>query len=150
MRLEDDGVTYVFVYGTLLRGEANHRRLQHVSARAARAFFAGALLYDTGRGYPAMTLEPVQASGGPTVYGEAYEVDAATLRSLDELEDYYGPNDPRNEYERVRIEIGTENGPLQAWTYVFKREPSGAARIPDGDWRSYMGRKREGRAEEGR
>ncbi|HZG75058.1 MAG TPA: gamma-glutamylcyclotransferase [Paenibacillus sp.] len=135
MRREDDGVTLVFVYGTLLRGEANHRRLRDAKARAATAVVEGGTLYDTGRGYPAMMLEPRPGDGNATVRGEVYEVDEATLRSLDELEDYYGPNDPRNEYERVRIEVVTEDGSLEAWTYVYKRAPAGSERIPHGDWR---------------
>ena len=138
MRREDDGVALVFVYGTLLRGEANHRRLHHARVRAAKAFVAGALLYDTGRGYPAMTM----ASGGPAVYGEVYEVDAATLRSLDELEDYYGPDDPRNEYERISVEAETGEGMVRAWTYVF-REPPRGERIESGDWREHGRRRRE-------
>lgn len=130
---------FVFVYGTLLRGEANHRRLRGARLRAAKASVAGQL-YDTGRGYPAMTTETTSPEAyAAAVLGEVYEVDTATLRSLDELEDFYGPDDLRNEYERVRIEVETEDGKLMAWTYVYKQAPTSGKRISGGDWRGFPG-----------
>jgi len=138
--MKSDGI-FVFVYGTLLQGEANHRRLKDARRAADRAVARGAL-YDTRRGYPAL-LAHAECVG--TVLGEIYEIDESTLRSLDELEDFYGPGDPRNEYERIRIDAQSEAGGAwtEVWTYVYKKAPANGDAIPSGDWRTYR-RQREG------
>lgn len=123
---------YVFVYGTLLREESNHARLKHAAMAAERASLSGASLIDTGRGYPAMLL-----GGDGAVAGEVYAVDERTLRSLDELEDYYGEGDRRNEYDRIEIDVEAGERIIRAWTYVYRSAPSNAVPIPSGDWRTY-------------
>ncbi|HZG85696.1 gamma-glutamylcyclotransferase family protein [Paenibacillus sp.] len=130
----DQKQRYVFVYGTLLRGEANHARLKHAELAGEQASLLGASLVDTGRGYPAMLL-----GGAGAVAGEVYEIDERTLRSLDELEDYYGEGDRRNEYERIEVEVDVEAGErrIRAWTYVYRSAPANAVPIPAGDWRAY-------------
>lgn len=149
----------VFVYGTLLSGEANHALLRNAERLAAEAFAHGAL-YDTGKGYPAMTL----AGGRPDsdnrqdnteigegrnpsceaavvpgiVIGELYAVDGPTLAALDALEDYYGPADPRNLYERMEIVATTPSVEWRALAYVFASERTARCLpIPHGDWRVY-------------
>ncbi|MEZ4323566.1 MAG: gamma-glutamylcyclotransferase family protein, partial [Polyangiales bacterium] len=85
--------TRVFVYGTLLAGEPNHRVL------------AGARLVANARTQPAFELRdlgpfPGLVSGGAhAVAGEVYEVDEATLAALDRLEGH-----PRF-YRRTRIAL---------------------------------------------
>ena len=85
--------TRVFVYGTLLAGEPNHRVL------------AGARLVANARTEPAFELRdlgpfPGLVSGGAhAVAGEVYEVDEATLAALDRLEGH-----PRF-YRRTRIAL---------------------------------------------
>src|SRR5690242_2147493 len=74
--------TRVFVYGTLKRGQRNHRLLagQHFEGEAAtRPLYR---LYDLGR-YPCLVEDP---ANGLAVCGEVWSVDQATLRRLDELE----------------------------------------------------------------
>jgi gamma-glutamylcyclotransferase (GGCT)/AIG2-like uncharacterized protein YtfP len=72
--------TRVFVYGTLLAGEPNHRVL------------AGARLVANARTEPAFELRDLGpfpglvSSGAHAVAGEVYEVDEATLAALDRLE----------------------------------------------------------------
>ncbi len=83
----------------------------------------------------------VLRSDGGAVCGEIYEVDEATLRSLDELEDYYGPNDPRNEYERVKVVAKTNQGDVSVWIYVYAKEPAESDRIVTGDWRGHRRRR---------
>ena len=70
----------LFVYGTLLRGERNHRHLAHARLVDAHVTQPRFTLLDLGA-YPGLV-----ASGAPAVHGEIYEVDAATLRALDRFE----------------------------------------------------------------
>jgi len=72
----------VMVYGTLKKGFGNHRLL-HGSKYAGPASVAGTM---RNLGYfPVVTL-----GGSGTVYGEVYDVDEPTLKSLDSLEGYPG------------------------------------------------------------
>jgi gamma-glutamylcyclotransferase (GGCT)/AIG2-like uncharacterized protein YtfP len=70
----------VFVYGTLLEGEPNHRVLK--GARLVRRAHTepAFLLYDLGP-FPALV-----DGGGLRVAGEVYEVDDGCLAALDRLE----------------------------------------------------------------
>ncbi|TLS50953.1 gamma-glutamylcyclotransferase [Paenibacillus antri] len=134
LRMRQSEGILVFVYGTLLQGEANDRWLRDARRVAPEAVAPGTL-YDTGRGYPAMTTAGRESES--TVLGELYAIDEQTLQALDELEDFYGSGDPRNEYERVRSVVRTEHGASEAWTYVYERVPTGCTHIPTGDWRRY-------------
>ncbi|MNO33509.1 putative gamma-glutamylcyclotransferase YkqA [compost metagenome] len=120
---------FVFVYGTLRQGEQYHDWLGDSRLFSAHAQVRGRL-EDTGLGYPVL----VEEEG--SVAGELYEVTEAVLHRLDELEDYYGPGDQRNEYERIKTEADTDNGKVEAWQYVYRhaqRQPA----IPEGDWKLY-------------
>jgi gamma-glutamylcyclotransferase (GGCT)/AIG2-like uncharacterized protein YtfP len=120
----------LFVYGTLLKGEANHKLLKGARLIAEQARTNGKL-YDTGFGYPALA-----ADQGREVYGELYAIDSAQLPALDELEDYYGPGDERNHYERVEVRVRTDRGEHTAITYVFTPDDTTGCRwISLGDWR---------------
>ncbi|WP_164821547.1 gamma-glutamylcyclotransferase family protein [Paenibacillus koleovorans] len=123
-------VKLLFVYGTLRKGGENHYFIQSVPCWAERAWLQGTLA-DTGNGYPALVL-----SEGGRVAGELYLVDWDGIgKSLDRLEDYWGPGDARNEYERVEVQVETDRGPVQAWTYVYSEEQAASLRvISSGDW----------------
>lgn len=118
-------MTRVFVYGTLLAGEPNHRLLRGarlVGAASTKPVFA---LADLGF-FPALVER-----GASAVSGEVYEVDAATLTRLDVLEGH-----PRF-YRRRRIAL--DNG-THADTYVLSPEQAaGRPIIVSGDWRSRRG-----------
>lgn len=132
----------VFVYGTLMRAQPNHRVLVEVGAR----FVAEArtreprTLVDLGP-YPA--LLPRDADAGPDagadagasrVAGELYEVDDDALGVLDEFEgcpDLYTR-------ERIALEDASAEGDadadagLDAWTYVLARAVPPHARVVAG------------------
>jgi gamma-glutamylaminecyclotransferase len=120
-----DAPTRVFVYGTLLAGEENHRFLEHARpigrARSKPRF----RLLDLG-------LYPAMLSGGETgVHGEVYEVDRETLERLDELEDH------PHVYRRTAIPL--DDGTV-AEAYLLTREPAeGEVEIASGDFRSRHG-----------
>lgn len=127
----------LFVYGTLLTGEANH----HIVAPYLMAVEPGTIqgkLYHVGP-YPA--LMPSDKHGDGVIAGEWMVVKEAGLPALDRLENYYAPGDPRNEYERMLV---TDiRGNREGWVYVYVRsDPSGYPEIASGSWRSVAERPR--------
>jgi gamma-glutamylcyclotransferase (GGCT)/AIG2-like uncharacterized protein YtfP len=117
----------MFVYGTLMRGEPNHRLLAAARFLGAAKTAPGYRLFDLGA-CPAMT------TGDQAVDGELFEVDAETLARIDRLEGhptYY-----------VRLAILLEDG-RRAHAYLmpeieFGRHPV----IPGGAWRTRSRRAR--------
>ena len=111
----------IFVYGTLLRGEPNHRLL-------AGAEFVGAAVTEPRFELVDLGPFPAMCTGGATaVHGECYRVDARTLTRLDRLEghpDYY----PR---VSIRLADGRE---VEAYV-MPSHEVAGLPRIGSGDWR---------------
>ncbi len=116
-----NGKTRVFVYGTLLSGEPNHRLLAS-AARVGEARTEPAFDLVSLGAFPAMV-----AGGRTAVAGEVYEVDAATLADLDRLEGH-----PRfYQRRRIRLEDGGE-----VLAYVFTSEQArGRPAIASGNWR---------------
>lgn len=121
MRRPLNGTARVFVYGTLLSGEPNHRLLAHAS------------LVGEARTQPVFDLVtlgpfPAMIPGGATaVCGEVYEVDRPTLEALDRLEGH-----PRFYRRRaVRLDDGGE-----VLAYLLTPDQvRGRPRIESGDWR---------------
>jgi len=111
----------VFVYGTLLRGEANHHLIggaEYLGPHRTAPCFA---LYLLG-------AYPGAVRGGRTaIVGEVFSVDGAGLRRLDRLEDY-----PRL-YDRhwLRSPYG------RAWIYLYRGSVRDRELIPGGDWRRF-------------
>jgi gamma-glutamylcyclotransferase (GGCT)/AIG2-like uncharacterized protein YtfP len=112
----------VFVYGTLLAGESNHRLL------AAATFIGEAR---TAPAFELRNLGPFPGlvkSCACSVVGEVYEVDAPTLARLDALEGH-----PRF-YRRTRIAL--DDG-TKVETYLLTPEQvEGRPVIPSGNWRA--------------
>ncbi|MGP4082734.1 gamma-glutamylcyclotransferase family protein [Pseudalkalibacillus sp. R45] len=118
----------VFVYGTLRKNECNAYVLGNAKCLSEHAWVLGTL-FDTGYGYPAMTLVD---SGN--VFGEIYEVDADGLKKLDHLEGYKGPGN-ENLYERKIYPVMTENGPIDVVIYTVDHNPSLCKKVIEcGDW----------------
>jgi gamma-glutamylaminecyclotransferase len=113
------GVT-LFVYGTLLRGQANHRLLAGARFLRAAATVPAYDLADLGP-YPALV-----PGGGTAIAGELYAVPRATLAALDAFEGH--PSFYRR--GRVRLRDGTF-----ASAYLLRPDQAaGFARIPCGSW----------------
>ena len=72
----------LFVYGTLKRGQRNHRLLTGQEFVAPARTLPHYRLYDTGS-YPCLVED---ANNGVAVGGEVYRVDESLLPRLDELE----------------------------------------------------------------
>lgn len=120
-------MTRVFVYGTLLAGESNHRLLANaelVGAAVTKPVFA---LADLGA-FPAMV-----EGGTSAVHGEVYEVDRPTLARLDVLEGHL------RFYRRRQVVLADGT---TAETYVLSPEQAaGRPIIRSGDWRARQGAK---------
>lgn len=118
----------VFVYGTLLAGEANHHVLGGAACLAETATLPHFALMNLGA-YPAL-VDAAEGRGVP-VHGEVYEVDDETLARLDVLEDY-----PKL-YDRRVITLADDS---QALTYVMHRQRLPRRRlIACGNWRRRHG-----------
>ncbi|MCP3104236.1 gamma-glutamylcyclotransferase [Myxococcus sp. K15C18031901] len=120
----DSTSTRVFVYGTLLSGEPNHRLL------------SGARLVGPARTLPRFTLYdygffPTLASGGKhAVEGEVYEVDALMLAALDRLEGH------PHFYQRSPITLDCGS---HVEAYLFpKARLAGCLIIASGSWRAQL------------
>jgi len=122
MAAMNSAVHTVFVYGTLLRGEPNHRFLVSATWLGEACTKAEFELVDLGY-FPALV-----ASGQAVVFGEIYSVDQATLHKLDRLEGH------PDLYRRTTIELSDGR---QADTYIFPKEHTrGRPRIASGNWRT--------------
>ncbi|RAL26702.1 gamma-glutamylcyclotransferase family protein [Thermoflavimicrobium daqui] len=125
----------LFVYGSLRKGMKYHHLLQGAKLITLSAWIRG-LLYDTRQGYPGLT------PGNGHVIGEIYHINKQILKRVDQLEDYYGPQDPRNLYERNELYVNTkEYGKIRSFVYTYKMEQwlkQKGIYITEGDWVQYM------------
>ena len=126
-------VTTLFVYGTLMRGEANHARFCADALTIEPAVTTGRL-YHLPMGFPAM----VEADNGQ-VFGEAMTFPdlAAVLRQTDLLEGYHQLRPDSSMYRRivVPVQIEPSGRRVTAWTYIWNRAlPQGATLLPTGRW----------------
>jgi gamma-glutamylaminecyclotransferase len=115
--------TRIFVYGTLLSGEHNHRWLQGASFIAPGRTPPSFELRSLG-GFPGLV-----ARGRTAVEGEVYEVAPSTLEALDRLEGH--PSFYRR--TKLRLDDGTE-----AETYLLEApQVAGCPAITSGSWRTH-------------
>jgi gamma-glutamylaminecyclotransferase len=105
--------TNVFVYGTLKRGQRNHRLLQGQEYLGTARTVPRYRLYDQGR-YPCLVDAP---ANGVAVTGEIYSVEESVLQKLDELEGVPTLYD-RHPVDLVNIEVPVV-------TYFYKGDLKG-------------------------
>ena len=120
----------VFCYGTLRSGESNHNVISGAVLKESSCWTKGKL-YDTGDGYPAL----IQNDSGK-VYGEVYEVNDHLLERINLLEGYEEGRD-HDLYDRVVMNIGTDQGRYEAITYVMRKPEERFSEIRSGDWVTY-------------
>ncbi len=113
--------TPVFVYGTLLSGEVNHRLIEH-------ARFLGEALTPPEFELADLGPYPALVPGGVTaVRGELYALTPALLRVIDRLEGH------PDFYRRVSIAVADGR---HSETYILESgQAQGYPRITSGDWR---------------
>lgn len=106
-----DQTVRLFVYGTLMPGFDNHRRIADY-VRSARPGIIQGILIDLGA-FPALI------HGEGRVEGVLLELDAAALRITDFIEGFH-PDEGRSLYIREMIQIDLDDGTTEeAWTYLF-------------------------------
>ncbi|WP_338785963.1 gamma-glutamylcyclotransferase [Metabacillus sp. FJAT-53654] len=121
----------VFVYGTLRQYEQNEHLLRGAKCLARHCWTSG-ILYDTGKGYPAMCCDPLQR-----VYGELYEISYEQLQTLDVLEGYRGEN-KSNLYDRIIQSVFTDLIRYDnVFVYIYKNTQEKMTHIPYGDWKCH-------------
>jgi gamma-glutamylcyclotransferase (GGCT)/AIG2-like uncharacterized protein YtfP len=132
----------LFVYGSLMGGFFNYEKVlagKVLSRR--RAIVRGKLFHQIAKGYPALV------PGSSPVAGEFLELldFDRLLADSDRLENFFGPGQRENEYERrpTPVELGDTGVAALAWVYWYARddletETNPAIFLSAGDWRRYM------------
>lgn len=118
----------VFVYGTLKRGHGNHALVAPYLVRVLPGRVEGYDLYGLPPGPERPYPYPAMVPGRGRVYGEVLFLQEEALPLLDELEE------EGREYRRVRVWVETEEGPLEAWAYLYLDDLEGARALPEGVW----------------
>ncbi len=117
---------FLFVYGTLKKGYANHHYLVEAGLLGE---------YRTANAYP-LAIEPPwwvpslyeRPGQGHRVTGELYVIDDGIMRFTDELEGLTRVDG----YYRREIEVAHDDGSGRrwAWTYFRRGHPPDPARVP--------------------
>ncbi len=118
----------VFVYGTLKRGERNHALVAGRVQRVVPGYAEGFALYPLPAGGERPYAYPAMVRGEGRVYGEVLFLPGEALPLLDALEE------EGEEYRRERILVHTEEGPMEAWAYLYLRDLGEALPLPKGVW----------------
>lgn len=122
---------YVFVYGTLRKGESNDHFLTGATCITDFCWTKGEL-YDTGRGYPALKDHP-----SAKVIGELYEVTDVEIELLDELEGYIEGAE-NNLYERQKKTVYSSFDAQEVFVYIGNSHLfENSQWIESGDWKNH-------------
>lgn len=110
-------LTYIFVYGTLMKGQPNHNSFLRNSTMYAEGRISGYEMYDLGS-FPGIV------AGDGDVIGEVYAVTEKELAQIDCLEG------EGFLYLRTPVTVYTKNGEsIQATAYVYNRSVDGCPRL---------------------
>lgn len=130
---------YVFVYGTLRKGDSRSGVLDGCKRLHEVAFADGFQMLNFG-GFPGIV------PGNGRIVGEIYEVDEATLSRLDAIEGYREADPENSLYIRQEIDAYYEDGGSipgpngeggRILTYVFNEQADRLRRfevVESGDW----------------
>jgi len=125
---------HLFLYGTLLPGDATGETSQIVGGlkRVGLATVRGRL-YDFGD-YPGAVLD---RSAKTSIKGELFELpnDDSALDALDDYEEFNRTDQKNSLFVRTRTVARLHDGRrLDAWIYVYNRDPGTARLIASGDY----------------
>jgi gamma-glutamylcyclotransferase (GGCT)/AIG2-like uncharacterized protein YtfP len=107
----------VFVYGTLMQGNENHRNYLSQSGFLGKGEITGYALYAVSS-FPGIVPE-----AGEKVKGEIYKVDYPTLKRLDSLEG------EGSLYLRKLVDVLLNGQLVQAWAYIWNHETEDTEKI---------------------
>ncbi|MCF7687964.1 MAG: gamma-glutamylcyclotransferase [Cephaloticoccus sp.] len=106
----------IFVYGTLKRGGRYHSYLAGQQFLTTACTIAGHTLYQPAD-YPAMVLDDTDRKG---VTGEVWQVNAACLQALDQLEGVH-----EHLYARKPVKLVPPHAELTVESYFYLRPVTG-------------------------
>ena len=131
-------MTYLFVYGTLMRGYHNNALLRGSKYLGPAETCFRYEMISLG-GFPAVVQPLPGPPSGSEIIGELYEVNPSTLARVDQLEGH--PDFYCRESVPVRyfdMLDGDSPHTTRAWIYIVKHDRYSARRVvPNGDWRNY-------------
>ena len=114
----------LFVFGTLRRGECNHRYLAGAYDRMVPARLPG-----FARVEPLMIARQIDSVVDGELYFLTPATAARTLQGCDELEELPVGHLVGREYRRIPVQTLTTDGDVTAWAYVrFDVEPDSSLR----------------------
>lgn len=131
----------IFVYGSLRTGFFNYNKyLLGKVSNAQVGKVKGKLYHMPQKGYPAL-LE-----GNDDIWGEVMTLNnfESVMIPMDKMENYYGINDDKNEYNRIVMDVELLDGSKEScyvYYYVMNDEKSfkeNSVYISNGDWKNYM------------
>lgn len=131
----------IFVYGSLREGFFNYDKYLKgnvISNELGRV--KGIVYHLPHKGYPAIF------EGEGYVEGEVMELSnyEQTMKALDEMEGFYGENNPKNEYNKRLVEVELANGTKElCYAYFYNKDndlefDSKAILVENGNWKSLM------------
>ena len=131
-------VRYVFVYGTLRKGEQRDINLLLPTPAFVGNSHVRGVLYDLGA-YPGLRLlAESEDAAGIDVVGEVYEITPALEQLLDEIEEVWPQ--ATGEYAKRELEfaVGDVQAPVGCLVYEVSQACSqGRPVIAGGDWVQY-------------
>ncbi|RVT43479.1 gamma-glutamylcyclotransferase family protein [Sphingobium algorifonticola] len=126
---------HLFVYGTLRRGCANAEAtwLAEVALWIGTAQVAGRLYHVAG--YPGL----VPDARGLMVRGDLFRLPhgpagETILARLDAYEECAADCPAPHEYARIILPVQTQDGTVDAWTYVYRHSTAGLDLVVGGDF----------------
>lgn len=133
----------IFAYGTLkvdTGPDSFARQFDRFRLTSVPGTVMG-VLYNLGY-FPALIL------GGPEmVHGELHKYSNLTqvIERMDQIEGYFGFNDPNNLYRRVRVQVNVNNAIITTATvYEFAHGVAGYPKVHSGTWMIDGPKTREG------
>lgn len=125
---------YLFLYGTLKPNEAEVDVANVVkSLRRVGSGTVPGRLYDFGD-YPGAVIDH---SAKTSIKGELFELphDDSALKALDDYEEFNRTDRKNSLFIRIRTVATLQGGRrLNAWVYVYNRNPGSARQIASGDY----------------
>lgn len=128
---------FVFVYGTLRRGERAERMLDAKSGASEYLHqdYINGRMYHLG-GYPGVKTDTYDKfdPSGPKVLGEVYLVKSPSIITILDHYEGYRPDDPSNGLYN-KIQVRTKKG-RTVWVYTYNDRVTDEQFIETGDWKN--------------
>ena len=141
MNRDNHKIKRFFVYGSLREGFFNYDKyLKGNVLTNELATTKGELYHMAHKGYPALI------DGDRDIEGEVITVNNPKdiTKALDEMEGFFGVNNPKNEYERIEKEVKLSDGSTEL-CYVYKYVEEDVNNFDDNyiylnenSWKEYM------------